>query len=372
MKLTIQQGDLQKALNVVAHIVPSKTTLPVLTCVLLEAENGKLTVSATNLDLSIVTSTTEVNVEKPGRTAVPAAKFVSFIRSLGAGEVKLEEKGGRCQVVSGKAAFTESSMNADEFPALPELAAAGGFDVDAAALSNMIRSTAYAVSRDETRPALMGILWEIKPTSLGMVATDAHRLARIERKMDWSVKDLSNVITDTQGLLQFVRLADGIETTHVHLGDKQLSFRLGETVLHTRLLEGPFPDYTAVIPQSNSLEVTVDREAMMASVRRVAITADRITCQIRLGIESGRMEMSATGTDGSRTEDELPAGYAGEAMEIGFNFNYLQDVLKNIGTDTIQLAMKDSQSAALVRPVDAGQEAGDLVCLLMPLRLTSD
>ena len=367
----IQQEDLQKALGLVANVVPGKTTMPILTCVLLEADAERLTLSATNLDMSVTTGTGNVSVKEPGRIAVPAAKFVSFVRSLSAGEVTVKEKDGRLNVTCGKASLSESIMNADEFPALPELAEGKGFEVETADITRMIRSTAYAVSRDETRPALMGILWELKPTSLTMVATDAHRLARVVHKSDWGVKDVHSLITDTQGLLQFARLAEGVEKSEVHFTDNQLSFRLGDTVLHTRLLEGPFPDYTAVIPQSNNLNMTVDREAFMNAVRRVSITADRVTSQIRLGVESGRLELTATGTDGSRAEDELPVSYDGEAMEIGFNYTYLIDILKNIESDTVKLAMKDSQSAALLSPEDGGQ-GDDLLCLLMPLRLTSD
>ena len=372
MKLTIQQTDLNKALGIISSVVPGKTTMPVLTCIKLDAADDKLVLSATNLDISIVTTVSGVKVETPGSTAVPASKFVSFIRSLTAGEVVLQDKSGHFTIASGKASLSESSMPADDFPALPDLDQAKGFEVDSSALTTMIKSTSYSVSKDETRPALMGILWEVKPTSLSMVATDAHRLAKIVRDMDWGVTEIENVITDTQGLIQFVRLADGADKTTLYFGNKQLSFVIGDTVLHTRQLEGPFPDYTAVIPQANNLIATVDREAFVSTVRRVSITADRITNQIRLGIENGRMELSAKGTDGSQAEDELPVSYEGEALEIGFNYNYLLDVLKNINTETIQLAVKDSNSAALISPVGAESSTGDLLCLLMPLRLTSE
>lgn len=369
MKFTIQQDDLQKALSVVANVVSGKTTMPILTCVLLEVEDGKLTVSATNLDISVKTTVDAVSAKEDGRIAVPSHKFVSFVRSLPSGEVTITEKGGRVGVVSGKSTLSESGMKADLFPAMPELGDDEGYEVDAATLVRMIKSTNYAVSRDETRPALMGILWEIKPTSLAMIATDAHRLARMECKLDWSVDDVRNVIADTQGLLQFVRLAEGAEKVRMYIGERQLSFRIGATVLHTVQREGPFPDYTAVIPKSNNLQLTVDRDALATAVRRVSITADRITSQIRLGVEAGRLELTATGTDGSRAEDELPAGYDGEAMEIGFNYNYLLDVLKNIGSETIHMSLRDPQSAALLRPETSDE--GDLLCLLMPLRLTS-
>jgi DNA polymerase-3 subunit beta len=236
----------------------------------------------------------------------------------------------------------------------------------------MIRSTAYAVSRDETRPALMGILWEIRPQGLRMVATDAHRLARVSGSFGWDCKEERNLIADTQGLLQLLRLAEGAESVQIHLGANQLSFRVDETELHTRLLDGPFPDYEAVIPRQNDRRVTIDRELLSQAVRRVSITADRMTSQIRLGIERGRMELSATGTDGSRSEDEIQVGYDGDAIEIGFNFTYLQDILRNLRDSTVEMAIKDPQSAVLITPASGEGSGPDVLCLLMPLRLTAD
>jgi len=246
-------------------------------------------------------------------------------------------------------------------------------------LIDMINETSYSVSRDETRPALMGILWEIRSDSLTLVATDAHRLARSKRTMDWTVPGDRDMIVDTAGLRQLPRIVsaqDGDETSSgnvtVYMGENQLSFRAGPTVLHARLLEGPFPDYNAVIPQDNDKDITLDKADFAQTIRRVSITADRITSQIKLGIESGRMELSARGTEGSQSEDEISVAYEGEAMEIGFNFGYLQDILKNIKSDTIVLSLKDSQSAALIKPVtDEGEETG-VLCLLMPLRLAGD
>ncbi len=372
MKLEIQQEDLQKALAVVANVIPAKTTMPILTCILLEAKEGQMQLSATNLDISVVTSSSEVQVKRTGLVAVPAAKFVTFVRSLSPGLVSIEEKSGKITVVAGKASLEEPSMNAEEFPALPKLAAGKGLDVPARALVDMVRETSYAVSRDETRPALMGILWEVRSDGLTMVATDAHRLSRSHRLFGWEPARDRDLIVDTQGLNQLARLAEGQETVRLHMAENQLSFEVGSTILHSRLLEGPFPDYHAVIPASNDKRVVVDRDAFGQAIRRVSITADRITSQIRLGVESGRMELSGTGTDGSRAEDEIPVSYEGDAMEIGFNFNYLQDILKNIGADSICMLLSDSQSAAVIEPEGEDKERGDLLCLLMPLRLTGD
>jgi len=379
VKFEIQQEDLQKALDIIGGVVPTKTTLPILTCVLMEASEGRLTLSATNLDISITTGTDKVTIKDEGKVAIPAVKFVPFVRTLRSGSVVISQKGKQIQLVSGKARMTENTMNVDEYPALKELEDKNGLDMEAAVLIDMVNETAYSVSRDETRPALMGILWEIRSETLTLVATDAHRLARSKRTLEWNVPGDRDMIVDTAGLRQLPRIVAGLEdddkasgNVTMFMGENQLSFRAGPTVLHTRLLEGPFPDYNAVIPQDNDKDITLDKSDFAQTIRRVSITADRITSQIKLGIEAGRMELSARGTEGSQSEDEIPVSYDGEALEIGFNFGYLQDILKNIKSETIVLSLKDSQSAALIMPVtEEGQETG-VLCLLMPLRLAGD
>ena len=379
MKFEIQQEDLQKALDVIANVVPTKTTLPILTCVLMEAADGRLTLSATNLDISITTGTDKVTIKDEGKVAIPAMKFVPFVRSLRSGSVVISQKGKQIQLVSGKARMTENTMNVDEYPALKELEDKNGLDVEAAVLIDMVNETSYSVSKDETRPALMGILWEVRPDSLTLVATDAHRLARSGRPMEWDVPGDREMIVDTAGLRHLPRIVSGLSDDEsasgnitIFMGENQLSFRAGPTVLHARLLEGPFPDYNAVIPQDNDKFITLDKADFSQTIRRVSITADRITSQIKLGIEKGRMELSARGTEGSQSEDEIPVSYDGEALEIGFNFVYLQDILKNIKSNSIMLSLKDSQSAALIKPLTEDGEETGVLCLLMPLRLAGD
>jgi DNA polymerase-3 subunit beta len=379
VKFEIQQEDLQKALDVIANVVPTKTTLPILTCVLMEAADGRLTLSATNLDISITTGTDKVTIKDEGKVAIPAMKFVPFVRSLRSGSVVISQKGKQIQLVSGKARMTENTMNVDEYPALKELEDKNGLDVEAAVLIDMVNETSYSVSKDETRPALMGILWEVRSDSLTLVATDAHRLARSGRSLEWDVPGDREMIVDTAGLRHLPRIVSGLSDDEsasgnitIFMGENQLSFRAGPTVLHARLLEGPFPDYNAVIPQDNDKFITLDKADFSQTIRRVSITADRITSQIKLGIENGRMELSARGTEGSQSEDEIPVSYDGEALEIGFNFVYLQDILKNIKSNSIMLSLKDSQSAALIKPLtEDGDETG-VLCLLMPLRLAGD
>ena len=377
MKFEIQQDVLHKALDLVAGVVPSKTTLPILKSILVVAEQGELRFSVTNLDISMVTATREVTITEPGKAAILAEKLASFVRSLAPGSVTLVVDQNKLSIRCGKASLEVPCLNPDEYPQLPALDATDPLYIPGDLLTTMVAETTYAVSRDETRPALMGILWEIDAKGLTMVATDAHRLARSKRPMTWEKRlETRRMIVDTSGLRQLPRIvAQGGETSvlEVYLGETQISFRAGDTVLHTRLLEGPFPDYNAVIPTGNDKLVVIDREAMLQAIRRVSITADRITNQIRLGIENGRLELGARGSDGSRAEDEIAVGYEGEALEIGFNFSYLQDILKNMRTDSVQLSLRNPQSAALIAPMgDSGEQSSNLLCLLMPLRLAGD
>ncbi len=376
MKFEIPQEELQKALDLVSGVVPNKTTLPILKSILVEAGADGLRFSVTNLDISMVTVTDAAEIGSEGRAAVPAEKFVSFVRSLAPGSVAVDLTGGTLSIRSGKASLSEQVQNAEEYPSLPELADQGSLSVPGDVITAMINETAYAVSRDETRPALMGIHWEVAPEGLTMVATDAHRLARSRRQLDWACDQTRAMIVDTAGLRHLSRVAaqaDDDGAIEVFLGENQLSFRAGGTILHTRLLEGPFPDYDAVIPKNNDKLVTVEREALARAIRRVSITADRVTSQIRLGLENERIELTARGQDGSRSEDEIAVGYEGEAMEIGFNYTYLLDILKNVKTDTVQFALRDAQSAALIAPAsDEGEADPSLLCLLMPLRLAGD
>ncbi len=377
MKFEIQQDILHKALDLVAGVVPSKTTMPILKAILVVAEDGELRFSVTNLDISMVTSTREVTINEPGKAAILSEKLASFVRSLAPGRVTFVVDQNTLSIRSGKASLEVPCLNPDEYPKLPELDETDPMSIPGELLTAMVAETAYAVSRDETRPALMGILWEIDAMGLTMVATDAHRLARSKRSLSWDKQpDVRRMIVDTSGLRQLPRIVAQAEqdaAIEVFFGDTQISFRAGDTVLHSRLLEGPFPDYNAVIPQGNDKLVVIDREAMLQAIRRVSITADRITNQIRLGIEKGRLELGARSSDGSRAEDEIAVGYEGEALEVGFNFGYLQDILKNMRSDSVQLSLRNPQSAALIAPMgEAGDQSDHLLCLLMPLRLAGD
>lgn len=379
MKFEIRQEEFQKALDIVVNAILPKSPMPVLSSILVEAGDFGLRLTGSSLDVSIVTTLAEVDVKAPGRVAVPAGKFVPFVRSLSPGTVTVAHKAKQIRLDCGKARLTENTMDANAYPELKIPEVKDGLPIDAQRLVDMVNDTAYAVSRDEGRAVLTGILCEIRPDSLTMVTTDAHRLARSVCSTAWPTAASRDVVANTGGLRQLPRIVaampaaqDQPATATVFLQGSQISFCAGNTTLHSRLLEGAFPDYKAVIPADNDKRVVVDRSEFSRAIRRVSITADRVTSQVKLAVEKGRMELSARGSDGSLAEDEIPVAYAGDPIEIGFNYGYLQDILKNIRTDSIEISLRDPQSAALVRPITEGGEDTGVLCLLMPLRLAGD
>lgn len=372
MKIQVQQPDLVRALGAVANVVSSKTTLPILSTILFDATKDGLTLAATDLDVSVVTRIREVQVEKPGKAAIPASKFVAFARTLGADPVVIKTSGEKVDISSGRARLEEPCMAPEDFPSLPTFGDAAALEIPSDVLTQMIRTTIYAISRDETRPALQGVYWVLEAKSLTMVATDGHRLSRVRRTLDLDVPETRNLIASSAGLGQVMRLTENVESVKVHLGEHQLSFELGDTVVHTRLVEGMFPKYEQVIPSGNERLVTCDRQTLADRIRRVKISADRVTNQVRFELEPGVLNLSASGTEGSRAEDQLTVEYDGEPLVIGFNHNYVEDVLKHLDAENVQIALDRPDAAAIIVPADPApakaSEADDL-CLLMPLRL---
>lgn len=372
MKIQVSQAELARALGAVANVVSSKTTLPILSTILFDARAGGLTLAATDLDVTVVTRVKGVEIGKEGRAAIPAAKFVPFARTLGPDPVLVKSASDKVTITSGKARLEEPCMSPEDFPSLPKVQDETAFEMPSAVLGEMIRNTIYAISRDETRPALQGVLWELDAKNFTMVATDGHRLARVRRSHASGIKNARQLIASSAGLNQVLRLAEDEENVKVFLGERQLSFEIGDTLVHTRLVEGHFPKYEQVIPKNNGRRVVCDRLTLADRIRRVKISADRVTNQVRFELDGKVLGLSASGTEGSRAEDELLVEYDGDPVVIGFNHNYVEDVLKHMSAENVLLALDRPDTAAIFVPSDGAPDdvtASEDLSLLMPLRL---
>jgi DNA polymerase-3 subunit beta len=344
--------------------------MPVLAHLLIEAKGGQLHLTATDLDLTISTSI-DAAVEREGIVALPAKRFAEIVRQLDpSSEVTIDVQRANALIVGGRANFRIVGMSAEDFPRIPEMGFKKGFALPSEILRKAIQRSAFCVSRDETRRALTGVLWEITPSSLAMIGTDGHRLARISLPVAIEVDGRREVIVPTKALQQLLRLTSEApdDSAQVKIGDDHAIFRLEGTTLFTRLIEGPFPKYQDVIPKNNDKRLIVQRAALIDALRRVNLLSDSITHQVRFSLKPNLLALSARTPDVGEAREELETRYDAEEMDLGYNAVYLGDVLRTMESDEILVSLSTPLNAGLFEPVEQGQDENYL-CLVMPLRL---
>ncbi len=370
MKFKTPQTTLAATVDRVLHVVPQKTTMPVLGHLHLQATDGSVEVTATDLDLTISTAF-GADVASEGAVTLPAKRFSEIVRQLDpAADVELDIHDATAVITGGRANFRILGMGPEEFPKVPEMDLRKAAKVPAESLRTAIQKTVYSVSRDETRRALTGVLWEVAEDSMSMVGTDGHRLARISLPVKIDVDARKRVIVPTKALNQLLRLASEAAggAVEARIEEDHAIFRVDKTSLFTRLIEGPFPKYEDVIPKGNDKRVIVKREALTDALRRVSLLSDTITHQVRLSLRRDQLVLSARTPDIGEAKEELEAQYGGEDLDIGFNSQYLGDVLRNIETDEVLMSLGTALNAALLEPLEQGEDENYL-CLVMPLRL---
>ena len=385
MKLSVNRNELWQGIDTVLDAVPSKPALPVLANILLVAEDNTLALSATDLDLSIRTEV-PATVEQKGRITVPARTFAEIARewpeaelSLVVEEDRLRLSGDLGDAESGEGAYSLSGMAADEFPNMPtslegvSISLGDSEELSAKLLLDMISKTSFAVSKDDTRPVLNGVLWRIDSEGMEMVATDGSRLACYRRSLDVQVQSdqEAGVIVPPQALAQMGKLLSGHDgAVEVTLGETQLFLSTGTTHLLSRLIEGPYVEYAQVIPKENDKNLRVDVDRLLPTVRRVSILSSSYTRQVRLKLDSSSIELSAASPEiGGEAREQIPASFDGEEMEIGYNAQFLMEILRKMDSQTVRFELNDNVTAALLKPNQV-EEGEDYFCLLMPLRPT--
>ena len=347
--------------------------------------------SATDLDISI-TCKLSATIEDAGATTVPARKFSEIVRELPEELLSLTAEEGRVtlQRQSGsEGTYALMSVPADDFPDLPseiegpEIAFLSDEDedsqnasADSNVLSEMISKTIFAVSRDETRPVLTGVLWQIGNGRMTMVATDGHRLVKYSRIQEGLPDHNREAIVPPRALNHVVKLmGGGIDLQKVQLGQSHVLFSLGDedsediVQIFSRLIEGPYVDYEQVIPQNNGKRLRVSNSQLLPAVRRVSILASAQTHQLRLELQKNQLALSATSQEiGGAARESMGVEYDADEMTIGYNSGYLQDVLRRINCDEVLFELDSAVAAGIIRPGEQ-REGEDYLCLLMPLRL---
>jgi DNA polymerase-3 subunit beta len=368
MRFTISREKLQEGLGAVAASIPAKTTLPVLANILVETTDRGIRLSGTDLDIAVSTEVT-ADVEATGAITIPAKKLSEIARELPPAPVKIGAVGEqRITLECGRSRFKLLGLPRDEFPTFPSVRFQESWRVRSGDLQKLIAHTSFAVSTEESRPILNGVLWELRPEQMRMVATNGHRLAKMELPITSNGAPSSDLIVPPKALEQIRRLFPAEEELEIARGDNHLGFRSPFTAVFTRLIEGPYPNYEQVIPKDNDRVAIADKLALISALKRMSVIASDQTHRIRLSFNSAMLKFSVQTPDLGEAQDELPVRFSGDSLDIGFNATYLLEILRYIPTDEVRLTFKAPERAATIEP-EGWSDPATYLCLVMPLRL---
>ena len=365
MEIRVKRSEFLNELAPMQGIVERRTTIPVLSHILLRGEADHLHLAATDLDVSLTTSCS-AEVEGAAGIAVQARKFLEIIRAVVGDEVRLvleDEK--RLTIVAGKSRFKINGLSPADFPTLPDVGDHDGAEIPFAQLKAMIAKVIFAVSVEESRFQLNGALFKLKDDSLEMVATDGHRLALVENDLK-GAKAQDGVLVPRKALQELLRF-EGEETVSFRRGEHHLSFRLGRRELICRILEGTFPDYDRVIAKDNDKKAIFERKNLSDAIQRVALlTGDRARA-VSLQFDAERLVISAANPDLGEAAEEVPCEHGGDELRLGVNPDYMAQFLAALETEKVMLEMKDENTQCIGVPVE-GQDRRYL-CVIMPMRI---
>jgi DNA polymerase-3 subunit beta len=371
MEITVSKFELLRELTATQGVVERKTTIPILSNYLFEAAGDKLSLTATDLDLSLRTSCV-AKVKKEGSCTIPARKLHDYVKLLPDADITIKLLENHwVSIRCGRSNTKMVGMAKANFPSLPSFPTAGVMKIPAGVLRAMIAKTGFAIATEESRYTLNGALMVLKPESITMVATDGHRLSHIERpdtKFDGVSGELKTLVPK-KAMDELKSLLDSTDAEEIDVAkdDSTLFFRVGPRLLTSRQLTGQFPNFEAVLPKDNNKSINVHGDELASAISRVAQFADERSRAVRMRLEKGELKLSASSTETGESEDSLEIDYNGDTIAIGFNAQYLLDFLKATGGGEIKLEFKDAQSAGQMRPSEGEEYKYRYV--VMPMRI---
>ncbi len=364
MRFSLQREALLKPLAQVVNVVERRQTLPVLANLLAQVRDGQLSLTGTDLEVEMV-SRAAVDDAQDGEVTIPARKLFDIVRALPDGsKVVVSQSGEKITVQAGRSRFTLASLPANDFPSIDEVEATERVSVPEAALKELIERTAFAMAQQDVRYYLNGLLFDLRDASLRCVATDGHRLALCEAPLEGAGK--RQIIVPRKGVQELQRLLEGGDRTlELEVGRSHLRVKRDDVTFTSKLIDGKFPDYEAVIPIGADREVRIDRETFRAALQRAAILSNEKYRGVRVEVSPGQLKISAHNPEQEEAQEEVEADTRVDGLAIGFNVNYLLDALTALRDEQVILQLRDANSSALVR--EAGNERSRHV--VMPLRL---
>jgi DNA polymerase-3 subunit beta len=363
MKVVCQRDELAQKLGVVARAVSTRASVQILSGVLLRAEAGRLHLAATDMELSL-RSSLEAQVDGEGAVVVPGRLLVDLVRLLPDSEVTVEHRVDESvvRITSGASSSSLHTYAAEDFPRLPDLDAVGTFTVDRESLLDTVSRVARSASRDESRPVLTGILVRFEGGKLVMAATDSYRLSVKETELSGDVPELEAIIP-ARALAELGRIAQSGDTVELGVHENQVVFAADDVWLTTRRIDGQFPNYKQLLPETFEHELTLSRNELLDVVRRVGVMVQR-TSPIQLRFGEGELTVFARTQDVGEAKESMPVQFTGEPMEIGFNAEFLREGIESIGADDIRMKL-----ISPLRPAVIEGDDDDPTYLIMPIRL---
>ena len=366
MKIKIQKEDILVPLQKIIGAVEKRQTMPTLSNVLIKAENNKLTLTATDLEIELIT-TINLVVDETGSTTIPARKLLDICKALpNESSVNITVKGDKATIQSGRSRFSLMTLPASDFPVLDAINIISEFEIPQNTLRELIDKTGFAMAQQDVRYYLNGLMLEISTGILRAVATDGHRLAYCEKQTDCELADVKQVILPRKGVLELLRLLESSEDkAKVSIASNHLQVTLNDIRFTSKLIDGRFPDYNRVIPDDGLCVMTADRELLRQALVRTSILSNEKYRGIRLILKDNIVELKAQNPDQEEADVELEVDYKGDDIEIGFNVNYMLDVLNVASSSMVQIRFKDSNSSCLLSFPDQD----DCKYVIMPMRL---
>lgn len=372
MQFTTPKNELLDVLQRILGVVPVKTTIPILSNILLELKDDELAVSGTDLEISI-SSTIKVSGHVDGAVAIPAKVFSDIIRELPDVPINITlEDNNRVRIEAGKGVYRVAGEPHEDFPQINVEESEKEFVISGDKLYRLIDKTIFAISSDELRPALTGVYVEIRSNEVRFVGTDGHRLSKMIVK-DFSFEEYErSVVVPSKTLNLLLRSLEGNKMVKVKIGEDHIVFGLDGTLINSKLINSQYPNYERVIPIDNDKRLIVNKDLLHSTLRRSIIFSNTLTHQVRFDITPSTATIIAEDIEfGGEAKEELPVQFDGESMSIGYNAAYLIDVLRHIDTDEVIFELMSSGTAAIIYPTEQ-KEKENVTMLLMPMRLNED
>jgi len=364
MKFSVSKEKLLEGLQTVQNVVSTRTTLPILSNVLVQAVDGQLRFTTSDLDVGI-RAAVEAGIEKPGATTLPARRLLSIVRELPASEITVEvDSKNVASIRSGPSFFKILGLPEEEFPPLPKFENAKTFTLRQKDLRDALKKTSYAISTDETRYVLNGILFSFRDNKLTLVATDGRRLALVDIELEFPRSHEGDVIIPTKTVVELQRLLTDDGDLKLSLGENQVAFEVNGTLLVSKLIEGNYPNYRQVIPGETKERVTLERVLFHDAVHRVALLASEKSNSVKLVFTKNNLEIAANTPDVGEAHESLAIPYKGKDFSIAFNPEFLMAPLKNLSVDEVYLDLIDEMSPGVIKI------QGPFLYVIMPMRIS--